>query len=132
MDVQNKVNSALKEIFRPEFLNRIDEIVIFNHLTEEELIEICSLMLEDLKEGLKEKDIKISFSEELKAYIAKKGYDDRYGARPMRRIIHKEIEAVLAEMFITDQIKEGENITVTLSSDNSVMVVCHKRNQVNV
>ncbi|MDD3765824.1 MAG: AAA family ATPase [Eubacteriales bacterium] len=130
-DVKNKVGSALKEIFRPEFLNRVDEIVIFDHLTEKELIDICSLMLDDLKKGLLEKNIKIAFSEELKAYIVKKGYDEKYGARPMRRVISKEIEATLAEMFISGQIKEGDTVTVTLSKDNSVMVVCHKKEQIN-
>ncbi|OQB14183.1 MAG: ATP-dependent Clp protease ATP-binding subunit ClpC [Firmicutes bacterium ADurb.Bin193] len=116
-NIKNKVDTALKQIFRPEFLNRIDEIVIFRELTREELFSICTIMLSDLAEGIREKGIEIEFTYELKNYIVKKGYSEKYGARPMRRIISKEVEAAVAGMFITSDIKAGDKITVTVKND---------------
>ena len=124
LDVKNKVDAALKQIFRPEFLNRVDEIVIFDLLKKEELVKICALMLGDIKDGLKEKSIEIDFSKELIEYIVEKGYDERFGARPMRRVIAREIESVIAEMFITSRIAEGDRVVVTMD-DGRVMVVRH-------
>jgi len=119
--IKNKVDTALKQIFRPEFLNRVDETVVFNELTKEELYQICTLMLSDLSDGLSQKGIEINFTDELKQYIIEKGYDDRYGARPMRRIITKEVESKIAEMFITETVVAGDKIFVT-AHDDMIMI----------
>ncbi len=120
--LKNKVETALKQIFRPEFLNRVDEIVVFEELTDAELMRICELMLGDLAAGITEKGITVEFTDALKAYVAKKGFDPKYGARPMRRVIAKEIEAAIARMFIASEVMAGDSITVTVSGDSVVVV----------
>jgi len=120
--IKAKVDTALSQIFRPEFLNRIDDVIIFTELTKPELLDICSLMLSDLASAAEKKGIAISFTDKLKEYIVKKGYDVRYGARPMRRVITKEIEATISEMFITNKIKKGCCVTVTASDDNVIVI----------
>lgn len=125
-NARNRVDTALKQIFRPEFLNRIDEVVIFDELTKEQLLDICSIMLSDLAEGIKEKGIKIEFTDEIKKYVVEKGYDEKYGARPMRRVIAKDIEAVIAEMFISSKVSQGDRITVTADDNDNVMIICGK------
>ena len=84
---QNKVMDSLKETFRPEFLNRIDEIVIFEQLHQEQLLQIVDLMLEDTKKALADKDITLVVSEPAKKFLLEKGTDIKYGARPLRRAI---------------------------------------------
>ncbi|NLB81708.1 MAG: ATP-dependent Clp protease ATP-binding subunit [Clostridiaceae bacterium] len=123
--IRAKVDTALKQIFRPEFLNRIDDIIIFTDLSKPQLLDICSLMLDDLAKGTAEKGITLKFTGELKEYVVKKGYNNKYGARPMRRIITKEIEAVISEMLITNKIKAGSCITITVANDD-VIVVAHE------
>ncbi len=120
--IKNNVDTALKQIFRPEFLNRIDEVVIFDQLTREELFDICSLMLSDLAEILNEKGITLTFTDGIKNHIIDAGYDEKFGARPMRRVIHKELETRLAEMIITDEIKEGDTVNIDFCNDNVVFV----------
>ena len=120
--IKNNVDTALKQIFRPEFLNRIDEVAIFDQLTREELFDICSLMLSDLAEILKEKGITLTFTDGIKNHIIDAGYDEKFGARPMRRVIHRELETRLAEMIITDEIKEGDTVNIDFCNDNVVFV----------
>ncbi|MBQ7075455.1 MAG: ATP-dependent Clp protease ATP-binding subunit, partial [Clostridia bacterium] len=120
--IKNNVDTALKQIFRPEFLNRIDEVVIFDQLTREELFDICSLMLSDLAEILNEKGITLTFTDGIKNHIIDAGYDEKFGARPMRRVIHKELETRLAEMIITDEIKEGDAVNIDFCNDNVVFI----------
>ena len=120
--IKNNVDTALKQIFRPEFLNRIDEVVIFDQLTREELFDICSLMLSDLAEILNEKGITLTFTDGIKNHIIDAGYDEKFGARPMRRVIHRELETRLAEMIITDEIKEGDAVNIDFCNDNVVFI----------
>ena len=96
---KSKINSALKELFRPEFLNRVDEIVNFDSLTNEELIQIIDLLLKHTEDALANKDIKLSVSVAAKKYVLEKGTDLKYGARPLRRAIQKYIEDEIAEML---------------------------------
>ncbi len=118
-----KMNSALKEVFRPEFLNRIDEIVVFNPLTPPELLKIVDLMLKDIADELAEKGIGLSVSNDAKAVIAEEGYDMKYGARPIRRVIQKRIEDSVAHMLITGQIAEGDIVDVTLDEESKAVCV---------
>ncbi len=98
--IKNKVHAAMKEIFRPEFLNRIDEVVVFNQLTEAELTKIVDLMIFDLSEELFARDIIFEITPEGKALILKEGYDPKYGARPLRRTIEKLVQNPIAELIL--------------------------------
>ncbi len=114
---KGKIESALKEVFRPEFLNRVDEIVQFDSLTEDELIKIIDLLLENTKSALENKDIKISVSMAAKKYILSKGTDLKYGARPLRRAIQKYVEDEIAEMLLRSEISSGQTIKVDTNKD---------------
>ena len=110
--LENKVKTALKETFRPEFLNRIDEIIVFDYLTKEQLYDIVDIMLKDVYEDASEKDITISVDRSAKEYIIKEGYDIKFGARPLRRAIQKHIEDTLAEKYLHGEIVENDIIKV--------------------
>ena len=120
--VESRVMTALKDTFRPEFLNRIDETIIFHELTREELLQIVDLMLSELTAELAEKNINITFSKEVKEHILEKGYEPKYGARPLRRAIEKYIENVLAEGILKDEIVPNEEVVLILSPENEVVV----------
>ncbi len=117
---KNKIQDSLKETFRPEFLNRVDEIVIFDSLTEEQLLKIIDLMLIDTKKALSEKDINISVSDKAKKYILEKGTDLKFGARPLRRAIQKFIEDEISEKILRNEITDGQKIIVDLQ--NNVLI----------
>ncbi len=104
--IQNKVQSALKDIFRPEFLNRIDEVVVFNQLTEPELRKIVDLMIADLAEELFSRDIIFEVTESAKNVILREGYDPKYGARPLRRTIEKLIQNPIAELILKGEVPQ--------------------------
>jgi ATP-dependent Clp protease ATP-binding subunit ClpA len=119
--VQSRVLSSLKEIFRPEFLNRVDDIIIFNELNKTELLQIIDIMLSEITSELKEKNIYINFSDEIKEYILQKGYDQKYGARPLRRAIQKYIENELAECLLRNQLLPNEKTYVTVLDEKIVI-----------
>ncbi len=120
--LKNKAEGALKQIFRPEFINRVDEIVVFDTLTKPQLMDICRLMLGDISEALKEKNISVSYTDELVSYIAEKGYDEQYGARPMKRVIFKEVENKIAELIISGGIDNGDGISVDANQDGVIVI----------
>ncbi len=108
-----KTENALKQLFRPEFLNRVDETVIFKELKNDELIKIISLMLEDLKAGLREKEIGLEVDESAKEIILNASYKREYGARPMRRYIERNIEDALAQKLLTNELNSGQTAYVS-------------------
>ncbi len=114
----NKMITALKDLFRPEFLNRVDEIIPFDSLTETELIQIIDLLLEKSNEALSNKEINLKVSLEAKKYILSKGTDLKYGARPLRRAIQKYIEDEIAEMVLREDVKSTQTVYVDLENDN--------------
>ena len=114
----SKIEDNLKEVFRPEFLNRIDEIIVFNPLTQTELLQIVDLMLQDTKKALSQKNITLSISDEAKNYILEKGTNLKFGARPLRRSIQRYIEDEISEMILKGEIKEGQNITIEFENDS--------------
>ena len=116
----NKILDSLKETFRPEFLNRIDEVVVFDSLTKAQLIQIVDLMLEDTKKALSEKNITMEVCIEVKEYLLEKGTDLKYGARPLRRAIQRYIEDELSERILKQEIKNGENVKISLR-DNTLV-----------
>jgi len=111
---KDKAENALKEIFRPEFLNRLDEIIVFRKLTEEELFKIAELLLSELVDELNEKGIKLNVTENTITYLVKKGYNEKYGARPLRRTIQEYIENPLSDMFIRGECKPGNEVLAYL------------------
>ena len=121
-EVEGRVMKALKDTFRPEFLNRIDEVAIFHELNKEELLQIVDLNLKALSNELKERNIYVTFTPEVKQYILEKGYDPKYGARPINRAIEKYIENVLAESMLKDEIIPNEEVVLVLNQDNNVCV----------
>lgn len=109
---QSKIMDALKETFRPEFLNRVDEIVVFNQLTQPQLIKIIDLMLDDTRKSLEDKNISIEISDEAKKYILNKGTDIKYGARPLRRAIQRYLEDELSDMILRSELTSGKKVCV--------------------
>ena len=110
--IRNKVMEELKRAFKPEFLNRIDDIIVFDRLSEEDIKEIASLMLGELAKRLAANDIEADFSDNAVAEIAKEGYDPVYGARPLRRAIQTKIEDMLSEKIIDGEIKPKDKVEV--------------------
>lgn len=121
-EIKNKVMEAVKRALRPEFLNRIDEIIVFERLTSEEIKEIASLMLNSLKSRLSEREIAVEFSEATVTKIADEGFDKVYGARPLRRAIQTKIEDMLSEKIIDGELKNGDKITVDVIDDEFTVV----------
>lgn len=112
-----KTERALKNLFRPEFLNRVDETVIFKELKTDELIKIIDLMLDDLCAGLRERNITLEVGEEVKRHILDKSYRKEYGARPMRRYIERHLEDALAQKLISGELKDGGAAEAIISGD---------------
>jgi len=111
-DIRQKVREALRAQFRPEFLNRIDEIIIFNRLTQEEIKKIVDIQLGLVKERLADKHIDLFLTPTTKEFLAEKGYDPLYGARPLKRVIQKEILDPLAMQLLEGKFKEGDCVRV--------------------
>jgi ATP-dependent Clp protease ATP-binding subunit ClpC len=120
-DMKNNVMGELKNTFRPEFLNRIDDIIVFHPLTQENIKEIVVYMLEVLAKRIAERDIRMEVTEEAKEFLAKKGYDPLYGARPLRRYIQSLVEDKLAEEMLEGRIKEGDVALVKLEDEKIVV-----------
>ena len=115
--VESRILNALKDTFRPEFLNRIDETIVFHELTKPELLKIVDLMLGEITTELEQKNIHITFTDEVKEYILEKGYEPKYGARPLRRAIQKYIENELAECLLRNEIAPNDNVALVLVND---------------
>ncbi|MBP7211769.1 ATP-dependent Clp protease ATP-binding subunit [bacterium] len=112
--LKETVNEELKKAFRPEFLNRIDDIIVFSHLSKEEIRQIVDIMLKDLFKRLEERDLSIEVTDEVKDFLAKDGYSETYGARPLRRLIQKKIEDILAEEILTNKYSAGDTILLKM------------------
>ena len=112
--LKDTVSEEMKKAFRPEFLNRIDETIVFSHLSKEEIRQIVDLMLKDLFKRLAEKELNIEVSDEVKDHLAECGYSEAYGARPLRRLIQRKMEDSLAEEILSGKYVKGDIIKVTL------------------
>ena len=119
--MQNKVNDALKEYFSPEFLNRIDDIVVFNKLSNTDICKIASLMLDELKKQLNKKNILMNYNDAVLDFIVKNGYNDKFGARPLKRAIQKYIEDLIAIEFIKGNIKENKEFLLDVF-ENKIII----------
>jgi ATP-dependent Clp protease ATP-binding subunit ClpB len=114
-DYQDKIYKALRDFFKPEFLNRLDEIIIFRPLSKDDLRKIVEIQLNRVKQRLKEKNLEIEFSEEVKDLLIEKGFDEVYGARPLQRAIQKYILNPLAERLIANKIQQGKKVFLNVA-----------------
>ncbi len=124
--MKGKVNEELRTHFRPEFLNRIDDVIVFHQLSENEIIQIVDLMIANLDERLRARDMGIELTTEAKALLAKRGYDPLLGARPLRRCIQREIEDVLSEKILFGDVKAGEITLVGVATEDGKEVFTFK------
>ena len=111
------VTNELKNTFRPEFINRIDEIIIFNSLSKEVIYDILNKIISDIEYRLRDKNLHISLTNSAKEYIINESYDEKYGARPIKRFVQRNIETLIAESIIKDQTKYGETITIDIDNN---------------
>ncbi len=125
--VKEKAFGILREHFRPEFLNRVDEIVVFNPLKTSELTKIVDIQLEHIKKRLEERKIKLELTDDAKEHLARVGYDPTFGARPLKRLIQKELENELAKELLSGRFSEGDIIKVDYDGDKVVFTkLAHK------
>ena len=116
----NAIMNALKDTFRPEFLNRVDEIVVFKQLSTEELMKIVDLMLNDTRKALMDKDIKLEITDEAKHLLLEKGTDLKYGARPLRRAIQRYLEDELSDMILKSELVNGNTVMVSINEKGNL------------
>ena len=119
--LKNNANSALKEFFSPEFLNRIDDTIVFNKLSFDNILVISNILLKELQEETKKRKILFDYTENVTKFIAKQGYNDKFGARPLKRAIQKYIEDEIAIKLIKGEIKENKKYTIDIK-DNKVVI----------
>jgi len=115
--IRDKILDETKRVFKPEFLNRLNELVIFRPLNRDDMGRIVDLELRNVMERLKDRDIQLELSDEAKAFLIDKGYDEKYGARPLRRAVENHLEDPLAEAILSEEVKPGEPIRVTVKND---------------
>ena len=120
---KQKIQDSLKQTFRPEFLNRVDEIVIFDSLNQDQLMQIVDLMLKDTTHALQDKNIQLDVSIKAKEFLMKKGTDLKYGARPLRRAIQKYVEDEISEMILRSQVTNGQKIKIEEKDDKLIFTV---------
>jgi len=121
--IKGLVNEELKNYFRPEFLNRLDEIIVFRQLTKKEVKQIADIFLRDVFKRAAEKGIKIEVTDKFKDRLVDEGFNPTYGARPLRRAIMRLIEDCLAERILTGDIKEGDVVIMDVDPDGAIAVL---------
>ena len=119
-DMKNRIMGELKKLFRPEFLNRIDEVIVFHKLTRDEIKEIVELLLRRIRESMAERELSLNLSDDAKDLLVEKGWDPAMGARPLRRAIQRYIEDPLADFVLGRQLVPGSTILVARKSDEEV------------
>ena len=120
--MKEKVMAEVKKTFRPEFLNRLDEIIVFHELSEEQLRSIVDLMVRDLQKRLAERKLDIELTKKAKSWLAKEGYDPVFGARPLRRVIERYVENPLSTRLLRGEFKEGDTVKVDLGDEGLTFV----------
>jgi len=118
--LRSSIESALKQTFRPEFLNRVDETIIFEPLTEGQTREIVNLMMKEVQDRIEDRNISIALTDEAKSWLAEEGFDPVFGARPLRRTIQREVENPLSKKILLGEFKEGDSVKVDSSPDGLV------------
>jgi len=121
--MENRIQEALQEYFRPEFMNRIDETIVFTHLNHDELRKIIDLQLKEVMDEAKEKGVVLDVDEEVKSYLLSVGYDQKFGARPLRRAIQRYVEDEIAELYIRKGFKEGDRLIAKKDGDQVIVML---------
>jgi len=120
-DAEKTVMNELHAHFRPEFLNRLDEVVLFKPLTKADISQIIYLIMNDLNKRLEDKEIKIRLSEEAKEYIVENAYDPSFGARPLKRYLQKHVETLVAKLILADEVSQNGEILITLDENENLI-----------
>jgi ATP-dependent Clp protease ATP-binding subunit ClpC len=121
--IKSLVNEELKQYFRPEFLNRLDEIIVFRQLTKDEVAQIAEIMLKEVFERISLKGIQLEVTDRFKSRLIDEGYNPSYGARPLRRAVMRLLEDSLAEKVLSEEIKAGDTVVVDVGADNKIKVL---------
>ena len=121
--IKSLVNEELKQYFRPEFLNRLDEIIVFRQLTKSEVGEIAEIMLKEVFDRLSLKGIQLEVTDRFKTRLIDEGYNPSYGARPLRRAVMRLLEDSLAEEVLSEKVKTGDTAVVDVGEDGKVKVL---------
>ena len=116
-DMKEKVMDEVKKTFRPEFLNRLDDIIVFHELTEEQLRSIVNLMAKDLQKRLAERKLEMEMTDKAKSWLVKVGFDPLFGARPLRRAVERYVENQLSSKMLRGEFNEGDKVVVDLVDD---------------
>ena len=111
------INNAMKSMFRPEFMNRLDDVIVFSNLNKENVKEIAGLMMDELVDRMAKNDLIISYDEKILDYLVDKGYDKKFGARPLERLIRTDIENELADKILNGDIDKNRKTTITVVND---------------
>ena len=122
-EVKSEVLGELRNHFRPEFLNRVDDTVLFKQLSLSEITNIVNLLAQELKHRLKDQDIELELSQEAIELIAEKGYEPAYGARPLKRYLQRELETLIARQIIAGDASSGCKVTIVKDGDHLGLVV---------
>ena len=120
-EAEEKINSLLKQSFRPEFLNRLSEIILYKPLKKEQIEKILDLLIEDLSKRLEDKQIKISLTDSAKGYLIDNGYDSAYGARPLKRFVQKKLETLIARKILEQVIVPNSNVEIDFDGNELVI-----------
>ena len=116
-EAEKMVMNDLRAHFRPEFLNRLDETILFKPLTKENITGIISLIIKDLNRRLVERDLTVELTKAAEEFIVSQAYDPVYGARPLKRYIQKYVETLSAKLILNDQVKQGDTILIVVKND---------------
>ncbi|MFR4797348.1 MAG: AAA family ATPase [Lentihominibacter sp.] len=116
-EIKEKVENETKKYFRPEFLNRVDEIVVFSPLTESQIVKIIELAMKDIEKRLEERGIKLTLTDKAKKFIADESYDPSYGARPVKRFLQRNVETELAGEIIRGTVKDGDDVIIDCNGE---------------
>jgi ATP-dependent Clp protease ATP-binding subunit ClpC len=127
--MKDKILGEAKRVFKPEFINRLDDIIVFHTLEKPDLIKIVDLEISKVVERIKTKNIHLTLDPTAQEFLISKGYDPTYGARPMRRAVEKYIEDPMAEEVLRGNIKPGDSVTVQKDGDKLGFVVVHSKEE---
>jgi ATP-dependent Clp protease ATP-binding subunit ClpC len=121
-EASDKIDKALKDTFRPEFLNRIDEVITFSSLTIEQMKLIVDLQMKEIQERLSELDLSVELTPAAREWLADEGFDPDFGARPLRRALQKHVESPLSVSLLSGEFSAGDTVLVDLDEENAVLV----------
>ncbi|HSD72727.1 MAG TPA: AAA family ATPase, partial [Thermoanaerobaculia bacterium] len=122
-DVKARIEETLRRHFRPEFFNRIDDVIVFHRLTREETEEIVEIQLQSLARTIADRGVRLAWTKEAKRYLAGRGYDPTFGARPLKRLIQKEVSDALAGKILRNELAPGDIAQVTVSTDGESLEI---------